>query len=36
MDGYTADEIAKRLGCTRRTVARKLELIRDAWKGELE
>jgi len=36
MEGYTADEIAKRLGCTRRTVARKLELIRDAWKGELE
>jgi DNA-directed RNA polymerase specialized sigma24 family protein len=36
MEGYTADEIAVRLGCTRRTVARKLELIRDAWKGELE
>lgn len=36
MEGYTADEIAKRLACTRRTVARKLELIRDAWKGELE
>ena len=36
MEGYTTDEIAKRLGCTRRTVARKLELIRDAWKGELE
>jgi DNA-directed RNA polymerase specialized sigma24 family protein len=36
MEGYTADEIARRLGCTRRTVARKLELIRDAWKGELE
>ncbi|MGO9464822.1 MAG: ECF-type sigma factor [Isosphaeraceae bacterium] len=36
MEGYTADEIAQRLGCTRRTVARKLELIRDAWKGELE
>jgi DNA-directed RNA polymerase specialized sigma24 family protein len=36
MEGYTTDEIAVRLGCTRRTVARKLELIRDAWKGELE
>jgi DNA-directed RNA polymerase specialized sigma24 family protein len=36
MEGYTTDEIATRLGCTRRTVARKLELIRDAWKGELE
>ncbi len=36
MEGYTTDEIATRLGCTRRTVARKLELIRDAWTGELE
>jgi DNA-directed RNA polymerase specialized sigma24 family protein len=36
MEGYTIDEIAVRLGCTRRTVARKLELIREAWKGELE
>jgi DNA-directed RNA polymerase specialized sigma24 family protein len=36
MEGYTTDEIATRLGCTRRTVARKLELIREAWKGELE
>jgi DNA-directed RNA polymerase specialized sigma24 family protein len=33
MEGYTAQEIATRLGCTRRTVVRKLEMIRDAWRG---
>lgn len=31
MDGYTVDEIAERLGCARRTVARRLELIRKTW-----
>jgi DNA-directed RNA polymerase specialized sigma24 family protein len=31
MEGYTEDEIAQRLGCTRRTVARRLELIRLRW-----
>jgi DNA-directed RNA polymerase specialized sigma24 family protein len=31
MEGYTADEIAERLGCARRTVARRLELIRMIW-----
>jgi DNA-directed RNA polymerase specialized sigma24 family protein len=31
MDGYTVDEIADRLGCARRTVARRLELIRKTW-----
>ncbi len=36
MEGYTADEIATRLGCTRRTVVRKLEMIRDAWTGAWE
>jgi DNA-directed RNA polymerase specialized sigma24 family protein len=36
MEGYTAEEIAARLGCTRRTVVRKLEMIREAWKGAWE
>jgi DNA-directed RNA polymerase specialized sigma24 family protein len=31
MEGYTCDEIAKRMGCARRTVARQLELIRKLW-----
>ena len=31
MDGYTIDEIAGRLGCARRTVARRLVLIRKTW-----
>jgi DNA-directed RNA polymerase specialized sigma24 family protein len=31
MEGYAVDEIAARLGCTRRTVARRLDLIRRAW-----
>ena len=35
MEGYTADEIAERIGCARRTVARRLELIRQLW-GEEE
>lgn len=34
MEGYDSDEIAARLGCARRTVARKLAMIRDAWKGD--
>ncbi len=34
MEGYTVDEIAERLGCTPRTVARKLAVIRDLWKDE--
>jgi RNA polymerase sigma factor (sigma-70 family) len=33
MEGYTGDEIAERLGCNRRTVTRKLELIRRKWLG---
>lgn len=28
LEGYTQDEIAKQLGCSRRTIIRKLELIR--------
>ncbi len=34
MEGYTSDEIADRLGCARRTVARRLELIRQLWDEE--
>jgi len=31
LEGYTNDEIAERLGCARRTVARRLDLIRKTW-----
>lgn len=31
MEGYTNDEIAVQLGCTTRTVERKLERIRELW-----
>jgi DNA-directed RNA polymerase specialized sigma24 family protein len=31
MEGYTGAEIAERLGCNRRTVTRKLDLIRQRW-----
>lgn len=31
LEGYDYDEIAGRLGVARRTVARKLEMIREAW-----
>jgi DNA-directed RNA polymerase specialized sigma24 family protein len=31
MEGYTGDQIAERLGCNRRTVTRKLDLIRQRW-----
>jgi len=34
MEGYTTDEIADRLGCARRTVARRLDLIRKIWTTE--
>jgi DNA-directed RNA polymerase specialized sigma24 family protein len=34
MEGYTSDEIAERLGCARRTVARRLDLIRKIWLEE--
>jgi DNA-directed RNA polymerase specialized sigma24 family protein len=33
-EGYTTDEIAERLGCSRSKVARKLELIRKTWQRE--
>jgi DNA-directed RNA polymerase specialized sigma24 family protein len=36
LEGFHSDEIAERLGCGRRTVARKLELIRRRWLGEGE
>jgi DNA-directed RNA polymerase specialized sigma24 family protein len=35
LEGYSNDEIAERLGCARRTVARRLELIRLAWQAEV-
>ncbi|MGA9921784.1 MAG: ECF-type sigma factor, partial [Isosphaeraceae bacterium] len=31
MEGYTLDEIAAQLGCARRTVVNKLQLIRMRW-----
>jgi DNA-directed RNA polymerase specialized sigma24 family protein len=33
-EGYTNEEIARRLGCSCRRVARKLELIRKTWETE--
>jgi DNA-directed RNA polymerase specialized sigma24 family protein len=36
LEGFTNDEIAERLGCGRRTVSRKLELIRRRWLDEVE
>ena len=32
LEGYANDEIADRLGCVSRTVERKLDLIRKAWR----
>jgi DNA-directed RNA polymerase specialized sigma24 family protein len=34
MEGYSNEEIADRLGCSLRTVARKLEIIRRTWTGK--
>jgi tRNA C32,U32 (ribose-2'-O)-methylase TrmJ len=31
LEGFSTEEIAAKLGCTRRTVERKLERIRDKW-----
>jgi DNA-directed RNA polymerase specialized sigma24 family protein len=31
LEGFTGEEIAEQLGCNRRTVTRKLELIRETW-----
>jgi DNA-directed RNA polymerase specialized sigma24 family protein len=36
MEGYTNEEVASRLGCGVRTVARKLEVIRRAWQDEFD
>jgi DNA-directed RNA polymerase specialized sigma24 family protein len=33
LEGRTNQEIAKRLGCVKRTVERRLEMIRDAWQA---
>jgi DNA-directed RNA polymerase specialized sigma24 family protein len=35
LEGYTAEEIAGRLGCVPRTVERKLRLIRELWSQEV-
>jgi len=34
LEGHTVDEIAAQLGCARRTVARRLELIRTLWRAQ--
>jgi DNA-directed RNA polymerase specialized sigma24 family protein len=36
LEGYTCDEIAAQLGCARRTVARRLDLIRKTWLAQSE
>ncbi len=36
LEGFTNDEIAADLGCTVRTVGRRLALIRDLWEGAVE
>jgi DNA-directed RNA polymerase specialized sigma24 family protein len=36
MEGYSCDEIAAQLGCARRTVARRLDLIRKTWLADGE
>lgn len=35
LDGYSNDEVAERLGCTVRTVSRRLVLIRSLWKHDV-
>jgi DNA-directed RNA polymerase specialized sigma24 family protein len=34
MEGYGSDEIAAKLGCAKRTVARQLALIRTIWRAD--
>jgi DNA-directed RNA polymerase specialized sigma24 family protein len=34
MEGYTNEEVADRIGCSLRSVARKVELVRRTWLGE--
>jgi hypothetical protein len=35
MEGFTREEIGKRLNCSTRTVADRLEVIRKTWEGEV-
>ena len=35
VEGYTNQEIAEQLGCSRRTIQRRLDVIRDIWTEEL-
>ena len=35
VEGYTNQEIADQLGCSRRTIQRRLDMIRDIWVEEL-
>lgn len=35
IEGYSVDEIAGRIGCARRSVERRLNLIRSIWQSEL-
>nr|MCU0979177.1 ECF-type sigma factor [Pirellulaceae bacterium] len=34
LEGYANAEVAERLGCSMRTVERRLRLIRDLWRAE--
>lgn len=34
MEGYTVDEIAERVGCAKRSVERRITLIRKTWESE--
>ena len=36
MEGYTNEEVAQQLGCTRRSVHRRLNLIREIWAEEVK
>lgn len=36
VEGYRVDEIAERVGCARRSVERRLNLIRTIWQAEIE
>lgn len=36
LEKYSVDEIAERIGCARRSVERRLNLIRSIWESELQ
>ena len=36
VDGYTNEEVAEIMNCTRRSVQRRLKLIREIWTNELD